>query len=539
MWPTSHLTDGQTNLCFNCPLCDPQTDKRIDVTPGLEKSNDPTCRWGPPSFETCLSALAPFPNGQESCEPAAAWNWCCRRMQHCVITTVDQLPEQRSSRMEHVVSFESKRWFKLSVVFSRWCFAWCDNKIGKMSQENISWAWHSCVFVQNEMPMWACHGQPRLAASSTLMWALVRKQTFFSILTRSKTKLNPQCQHIFICVWEPTSLFIKVPTPRTFDCLTVWLCLPILWSQLPSVFASSHQRHWLPSTHKWKHDLRWKVAFGSHAQASNQNNPASTNEERTKFKKKSLTTFKEGMKHWILKQERPQPDTLSKRSQLQRKSFCEFSRSWLWSGSWSWLGLGLGCISWSKQASETTKRWLWQAVQVIFQQQLLRIKHLAFCQWKWGFDNFINPLTFFGPTLMNKCSPVSPNWKFAAWQRHSLWTTKIETLFAFVCHGCQCWPKHCVFGTIVLVGTCHKQQTDCLFQILSSSSTPNDPCFLDKILTLCWQKKNGTMSTTCHLLNTTFLVTEARLDLQVTQLFPSMLNDLAWTRDGAFVFTTS
>jgi len=365
------------------------------------------------------------------------------------------------------------------------------------------------------------------------------KANIFSILTGSKTKLNPQCQHIFICVWEPTSLFIKVPTPRAFDCLTVWLSLPILWSQLPSVFASSHQRHWLPSTHKWKHDLRWKVAFGSHAQASNQNNPASTNEERTKFKKKSLTTFKEGMKHWILKQERPQPDTLSKRSQLQRKSFCEFSRSWLWSGSWSWLGLGLGCISWSKQASETTKRWLWQAVQVIFQQQLLHIKHLAFCQWKWGFDNFINPLTFFGPTLMNKCSPVSPNWKFAAWQRHSLWTTKIETLFAFVCHGCQCWPKHCVFGTIVLVGTCHKQQTDCLFQILSSSSTPNDPCFLDKILTLCWQKKNGTMSTTCHLLNTTFLVTEARLDLQVTQLFPSMLNDLAWTRDGAFVFTTS
>jgi len=44
---TSHLTDGQTNLYFNCPLCDPQT----NVTPGLEKSNNPTYRWGLPSCD--------------------------------------------------------------------------------------------------------------------------------------------------------------------------------------------------------------------------------------------------------------------------------------------------------------------------------------------------------------------------------------------------------------------------------------------------------------------------------------------------------
>jgi len=36
---TSGLTDGQTNLYFNCPLCDPPTDKQTNATPGLEKKN--------------------------------------------------------------------------------------------------------------------------------------------------------------------------------------------------------------------------------------------------------------------------------------------------------------------------------------------------------------------------------------------------------------------------------------------------------------------------------------------------------------------
>jgi len=31
-----------------------------------------------------------------------------------------------------------------------------------------------------------------------------------------------ECHQIFVCVYEPTSLLIKVPTPRVFNCLTVF-----------------------------------------------------------------------------------------------------------------------------------------------------------------------------------------------------------------------------------------------------------------------------------------------------------------------------
>jgi len=75
--------------------------------------------------------------------------------------------------------------------------------------------------------------------------------------TRSKQEKQPksnvamcECQQIFKLVKDPTGSFIKVSKlSEVFCCLTA-VCLPILWIQLPAVFTSSCQRHWLPSMHK-------------------------------------------------------------------------------------------------------------------------------------------------------------------------------------------------------------------------------------------------------------------------------------------------
>jgi len=56
--PHVTLTDRQTNFYFNCPLCDPPTNTHTNVTPGLEKSNNPACRWGLKSNDpTCRWGL--------------------------------------------------------------------------------------------------------------------------------------------------------------------------------------------------------------------------------------------------------------------------------------------------------------------------------------------------------------------------------------------------------------------------------------------------------------------------------------------------
>jgi len=60
-------------------------------------------------------------------------------------------------------------------------------------------------------------------------WSMMLQSEFANqqdqIWTRKPTKKGMQqceCPQIFFCVWEPTSLFIKVPTPGVFNCLTVF-----------------------------------------------------------------------------------------------------------------------------------------------------------------------------------------------------------------------------------------------------------------------------------------------------------------------------
>ena len=121
-------------------------------------------------------------------------------------------------------------------MLSNW---WHDKRLPKQTIASRKFKKHKTLMMGHTSIPARCMSSDQ---TTGVCWSMILLSEFANqhdqIWTRKATKKGMQqceCQQIFFCLWEPTDLFIEMPTPMIFNCSTV------LASSLELITCSFHK----------------------------------------------------------------------------------------------------------------------------------------------------------------------------------------------------------------------------------------------------------------------------------------------------------